>query len=196
MQYRKAVRIGLITAMGFFMQGAVLAEADYPAAYFEPYIIYQAPEITGTEASPVESDGSEEPSTDAALASGEVDPYPAAYLQPVVVYQDKELIAALAKRQKTVRVQASAKVKVVANKPQYSKTTPATSPITDDGGVPISVLILIVALAGGFFWLIHKGKNEVAGEVSTAKTGEVADNEEDRDSDNSTAQAEDDINPN
>ncbi|MGH8474822.1 MAG: hypothetical protein ACRER2_03475, partial [Methylococcales bacterium] len=136
MQYFRAIRIGLYVTVGCVVQGPVLAESKYPAAYFEPYIVYQAPEIAAQRAQ------DSQPSHDASNAVAEAqpeasDPYPAAYFEPLIVYQDANLIAAV-----TVQSAAQSKPapggKTAGAKRDKSPAAAMGTPIPakDRGGVP------------------------------------------------------------
>jgi len=95
MKTKKLIFTLLFLAAGVFLSGQALADDQYPAAYFEPYIVYQAPEIAGGTAGGNKNDSLEESSEGGVSVPEERDPYPAAYFQPVIVYQSEELIAAL-----------------------------------------------------------------------------------------------------
>jgi hypothetical protein len=154
MQYFRTIKIGLVFIIGFFIQGPVLAESDYPAAYFKPYIVYQAPEIAGkTSAESASEEAAAEPASEAPEA--EEEPYPAAYYEPVIVFQDKDAIAGQAAQA------AAAPAKKAGNGPGEAKSAPAkpaAPPITDDGGFPVVVLVLIAAIFGGLYWVIRKSQ--------------------------------------
>lgn len=171
-----ALRVALFFGTALGVQAPVLAEADYPAAYFEPYIVYQAPEIAEN-ASAGESSAAEESASEPAEES----PYPAAYYEPVIVYQDQELIAAGEKRKAAESKPAPAPAK---------KAKPAPAPVvTDDGGFPMTVLFLLVAVIGAVYWAMTKNTGaaaeeeeaeasedeEAMDEESVAETGEGED---------------------
>jgi hypothetical protein len=96
MKTKKSILTLLFLAAGVSLSGQVLADDQYPAAYFEPYIVYQAPEIAGGTVGGNKNDSLGEASEGGVSVPEERDPYPAAYFQPVIVYQSEELIAALA----------------------------------------------------------------------------------------------------
>lgn len=175
MRYVKTMRICLVMAMSFVFQGSVWAESDYPAAYFEPVIVFQAPEIAAAAATVVESDTSGESVDNTVAETVAVDPYPAAYFQPEIVFQDKEWIAAHAKKQKAAGAPTSSKVRGSGTPQKKSSANPQSAPITDDGGFPPSVLFLIVALAAGFFWFTNKNKNTTIEEMVNIERSDVED---------------------
>ncbi|MGH8555910.1 MAG: hypothetical protein ACRESZ_00325 [Methylococcales bacterium] len=164
MQYFSTIRMGLYFAIGFAFQGPVLAENKYPAAYFEPYIVYRAPEIAGQP--PADSQNNAAAQT-AAEPEAE-DPYPAAYFQPVILYQDKELIAARTEQPAAEPEPAPGeKPAASAKKGKSPAATPA--PASERGGVPVGALFLLVALAGGLYWVIFK-KKDASEQVALAET--------------------------
>ncbi len=167
MQYPNAIRFGLFFAVAVIFQGPVQAENEYPAAYFEPYIIYQAPEVAGNASAESESSPSGAAPAEAPSEPQEVNPYPAAYFEPVIVYQDKDLIAAQAKQQ------AAKPEPAPAGKPEASSETrnpapaeAASPPVSEKGGFPIGVLLLIAALAGGLYWMIYRKQDGAPAETS------------------------------
>ena len=156
-----AVRVAIFLTTAFIVQTSVLAETEYPAAYFEPYIVYQAPEVVGN--APAESEAG-------ASEQAEENPYPAAYYQPVIVFQDKELIAAKEK-------QKAAKPKPApAQKAKPSPAVSAPPPVTDEGGFPMTVLVLLIAVIGALYWVMTKDKG--AGAEAEPVDAESSENEE------------------
>jgi hypothetical protein len=95
MKTKKSILTLLFLTAGVSLSGGVLADDQYPAAYFEPYIVYQAPEIVGGIAGGTKNDSLGKTSEGGVSVSEVEDPYPAAYFQPVIVYQSEEVIAAL-----------------------------------------------------------------------------------------------------
>ena len=166
MNHFSVARIVLILTSLLLGFGTVQA-AEYPAAYFQPYIVYQAPEIA-EQAAQVEAEsaavaepesvGTPVVAAEETLAEEESsaeDPYPAAYFQPEIVYQDQEQIAALTKQQ----VKNEIVEEVEEKSAQAAAFTPAAPVvITDEGGFPMSVLLLMVAVIGAVSWAILKTK--------------------------------------
>jgi hypothetical protein len=156
MQQFSTVRIALFLTLGFVVQNPVLAEDDYPAAYFKPYIVYQAPEVIATNA-PTEQQ-SAAPETAPAASAAEpkaADRYPAAYYEPVIVFQDKDLIEAQAASQTAAEAAPAPKPAGPAKK---KPSTAAAAPASEKGGVPVGALLLIAGIAGGLYWVINKNK--------------------------------------
>jgi 5,6,7,8-tetrahydromethanopterin hydro-lyase len=131
----------LFVTASLAFQGLALAEGEYPAANFEPYIVYQAPGIAGDTSAGSENDSSQKTSEGGVSVVEEKDPYPAADLQPVIVYQEEEVIAAQ-------KAQPAAAVTV--GKPRPSKVAPAAS-VQEESGVPPAMMIVILALLG---WVV------------------------------------------
>ncbi|MGH8548303.1 MAG: hypothetical protein ACRERU_06840 [Methylococcales bacterium] len=166
MHYPIVIRLGLFFAIAVVFQGPVAAASEYPAAYFEPYIVYQAPEIAGKPPTDTGNNASEE----APSGPTEENPYPAAYFQPVIVYQDPDVIAAQAKQKAALpepvpalKPDASAK----QNNPAPAESAPA--PLSEKGGVPVGILLLIAAVAGGLYWVISRNKSGTAAEAFSAE---------------------------
>lgn len=178
MQNFSVIRIALVLTIGFVWQAPVLAETDYPAAYFKPYIVYQAPEIAGNTPA-----GESNATAEAAATPAAADPYPAAYFQPVIVYQDKDLIAAETASPAAKPAPAPVeKPRTTAKNLQSSPVTPAPAPSGDGGGVPVGVIIGLVALVGGLYWVvfIKKDDNVEASSDQTDVPGEEAPDETDQ----------------
>jgi hypothetical protein len=161
MQYPSAIRFGIFCAIAVVFPGPVLAENEYPAAYFEPYIIYQAPEIAEKAAAATGSSTAETAPAEAASEPAAENPYPAAYFEPVIVYQDKDLISAQEKQSAAEpepapvpKSEASGK----KNNPGPAEAAPV--PASEKGGVPVGMLLLIAGIAGGLYWVISKNKGD------------------------------------
>ncbi|MGR9106447.1 MAG: hypothetical protein ACU843_05895 [Gammaproteobacteria bacterium] len=172
MQPGSLIRFVLYFSITLAVSAPVLAESEYPAAYFQPYIVYQAPEIAGKPESSGASEAAQE-----ATAEVEEDPYPAAYFQPVIVYQDQERIAA----DSVQKAPEPAPVTKRSGPAPAAKPAAAqeTAPITADGGFPSSVLLLLVAVIGGCYWFLMKNKSAtVAEETSSPETGDAGTEEE------------------
>lgn len=157
MQYSSAIRMGLQFAVGFMFAGQALAEGDYPAAYFEPYIVFQAPEVKAEASSSNEAEASTPTAVE--TESEASDPYPAAYFEPKVVYQDEGLLLAVANPPAVKSGAAPAK------KSRKAKTEePASTKIADKdrGGVPGPLAVLLLAGGAGLYWFTFK-KSDTAG---------------------------------
>ena len=115
----------LFLAAGVSLSG--LAFGEYPAANFEPYIVYQAPEIVRSTVAGSENDFAEKASEVSVSVVKEKDPYPAAYFQPVIVYQAEEVIAAQERQPEIENVQAVAAV-------------------TEESGIPPTMMVVILVL--------------------------------------------------
>lgn len=151
------VRIAFIVISSLAILGAVQAEEEYPAAYFKPYIVYQAPEIA--EQAAAESSSTVADVAVAAEAEEQAaDPYPAADFKPEIVYQDQEQIAALDQGSASNESVGSAEPeKAEATPAEAAAFTPAAPVvISDEGGFPSSVLGMIAAVLAGMFWIMQK----------------------------------------
>ena len=144
MKTKKSILTLLFLAAGVSLSGLALAEGAYPAANFEPYIVYQSPEIAGDTAA-----GSEEKtSADSVSVVEEKDPYPAAHFQPVIVYQAEEVIAAQETQPEAERVPVAA---VTVGRSSPSKVTSEAASVMEESGVPPTMMIAILALLG---WVV------------------------------------------
>ncbi len=122
------------------------AEGEYPAAHFEPEVIYQAPEAVSSVESPA-------PTTDA--------DYPAAHFEPKVIYQDPTLI-------ESVRAQP---VPPPAAAPAETERSPAAAPKANAPGGPVSdvsppygVLAFALGIIGLAFWWSTRARTPEIGE--------------------------------
>ena len=117
------------------------AEEAYPAANFEPEVIYQATEAAPSAESPASA-------TDA--------DYPAAHFEPKVIYQDPALIESV--RAQPVQLPPAAV-------PAETERSPATAPKTTAAGGPVSdvtppygMLIFALGIIGLAFWWSSRAK--------------------------------------
>ena len=156
MKTKKSILTLSFLAVGVSLSG--LAFGEYPAANFEPYIVYQAPEIVGATAAGSENDSAEKASEVSVSVVKEKDPYPAAYFQPVIIYQAEEVIAAQEIQPGAKNVPAAA---VTVGKPRPSNGTLAASAMKENGVPPI-VMIVILALLG---WVVLQFRNGEAAVV-------------------------------
>ena len=149
---------GLILLSALGTQAQAVKDSDYPAAYFEPIILYQDPEI-------VSSNAKAEPAAEQlpATESNKDDRYPAAYFEPVIVFQDFDAINKLSayhakpvskNKSTTVRAARSGSARSWDNdKPAASK--PSASP-TDGGSFPFLGLFVVAVLFGYIYWALSK----------------------------------------
>ncbi len=122
------------------------AEEAYPAANFEPEVIYQAPEAVSSAESPA-------PTTEA--------DYPAAHFEPKVIYQDPELI-------ESVRAQPVPPPAAVPDEPERPR---AAAPKTNASGGPVSdvsppygMLVFALGVIGLAFWWSGRARSPKAEE--------------------------------
>ncbi len=122
------------------------AEGKYPAAHFEPEVIYQAAETTPA----------------ATPAGGSA--YPAAYFQPEVVYQDQDLIKAVGPQPAQTPVTARTREPGQAQVSSSRKTAPAGA--VSDVAPPYGMLAFALGIVGLAFWWSSRDQ------ASTAKEGD------------------------
>jgi len=136
----RATVLGLILGWG----QSQAAEEAYPAANFEPEVIYQAPEAVSSAESP-------------ALTT-EAD-YPAAHFEPKVIYQDPELIESV--RAQPVQPPPAAE----SERPRAAapKTNAAGGPVSDVSP-PYGMLIFALGIIGLAFWWSGRAKTPKAEE--------------------------------
>ena len=73
-----------VAVLGLLLSASVLASAAYPAAYFQPKVIYSAEGLAANNTAPAATQPA------ASIPKSEVDPrYPAAYFEPKVIYSSK-----------------------------------------------------------------------------------------------------------
>jgi len=120
------------------------AEGEYPAAHFEPEVIYRAADATPQAEAPAASDAD----------------YPAAHFEPKVIYQDPALI-------ETVQAQP---VQTPAALPAASERPRAAAPKAKASGGPVSdvsppygMLIFALGIIGLAFWWSGRAKTPEAG---------------------------------
>lgn len=162
---------GLLVLALFGFQAQAGGNSDYPAAYFEPIITYQDPELVLSDANAAELqatvDDSQEESESSSAGAGKDDRYPAAYFEPVIVFQDLDAINKMpasnpkpASKAKKVRLSGS-------NKPGVS---------TAGSSFPFLGLLIVAALFGFIYWSVSKEKtsqnSDVAGGVEESDAAE------------------------
>jgi hypothetical protein len=171
MKTKKSILTLLFLAAGVSLSGLTFAEGAYPAANFEPYIVYQAPEIAGDTAAWTENDSSEKTSEGSVSVVEGKDPYPASHFQPVIVYQAEEVIAAQETQPEAESVPVAA---ATADKSSPSKVIPVAASVMEESGVPPTMMIAILALLGWVVLQFRSGgttvvEEELATEEDPAK---------------------------
>lgn len=182
MQITKITRTGLALVLSVGIQPLVNAESDYPAADFEPYIVFQAPEIA-------EAASEKQATPEAEAAPAEASPYPAADFQPFIVFQDEALIAA---QEKSLAAAKKAAQPAEKAKPEVAKESrPAPTTVSTDS-FPVSGFVLMLLLFGVVFWLATRGKNQIISEPVAAPAETATDEDGDSEADEEEASAEED----
>jgi hypothetical protein len=150
MKTKKSILTLLFLAVGVSLSG--LAFGEYPAANFEPYIVYQAPEVVGATAAGSENDSVKEVSEVSFSVVKEKDLYPAAYFQPVIIYQAEEVIAAQEIQPGAENVLAAA---VTVGKPRPSNVMSAALAMEESGVPPIMMIVILALLS----WVVLQFRN-------------------------------------
>ncbi len=158
MHYKKLIQITLVLALNLGFQIHAYADSEYPAAYFEPYIVYQAPEIVAAAAVAAPVGAAVQVSADTqAETNGQ---YPAANFEPYIVFQDLEAIASRSSSQAnsvsvntspisipSVTIESNASVAVVPSKMSAD-------------ALPVSGFGIMLALFAVVYGLSSQAKNE------------------------------------
>lgn len=149
--------IGVVVAL-LMASSQAIAESDYPAANFEPKVVYSNPEYKEGADAPAES--ASKPAT-AAVSAEEADPnYPAANFQPKVVYSDSNYKhQSAAPSAGSSKQSAAAEVSSAAEEVSASDEKPASS--------NTSLIGLLVLAAAGFFVYSKKSGGKAAQGVTS-----------------------------
>ncbi len=159
------IRAGLIILLASTFQASAGTE-EYPGAYFEPKVLYQAPEIKAAPpAEPAQEQSSPPVASNATSQPAEADPnYPGAYFSPKVVYQDPKLIAATTQPAVPAEDSASAE----PNKEMHGSQAASSSTAISDSSPPYGVLLLVVGVLGlVYWWSVQQKKKESADDSSS-----------------------------
>ncbi|HHJ38725.1 MAG: hypothetical protein AXA67_03120 [Methylothermaceae bacteria B42] len=167
MRNQHVIQAGLIILLSNTFQ-AHAGTDEYPGAYFEPEVIYQAPDIK-TEA-PTEST-QEQPSpatasNDTATVTDADPNYPGAYFSPKVIYQDPKLIEATAKAPAMSEEPTAPEGET--NKGIRGSQASSGSTSISDASPPYGVLLLVLGVFGlVYWWSVQQKKAEAEGEPPT-----------------------------
>ncbi len=146
MYYPILLRAGLIA----LTLGSIQAQADerYPAASFEPKVIYQAQEGILD---------SSRPAADTKAAALDAD-YPAAHFTPQVVFQDPELIDAVGPLPQPAARSAQAPAQPVVATPAKKSRIGQTGSISDSAPPYGAVGLAVAVIALAFWWSFRQEK--------------------------------------
>lgn len=129
---------------------SMAAEGEYPAAHFEPEVIYQAETAAAT----------------AVSAATEADPdYPAATFTPQVIYQDPELIEKVGPQvvQETPAAPAVSAAPKASRKPAVQRT-PRPQGTPGDVSPPYTALLIALGVIALAFWWSRREEAPVEAE--------------------------------
>ncbi len=161
MQHLQLKISSLLVLALFGIQVQAGENPDYPAAYFEPIITYQDPELISSNTNAAEPEATvddlqaESDNTEA----GKDDRYPAAYFEPVIVFQDLDAINKMPVSKSKPTPKAK-KIKLSgSNKPGVS---------TSGSSFPFLGLLIVAALFGFIYWSVSKEKTRANSDVTDA----------------------------
>ena len=179
--------IGMMTLSCVAVQVHADGDSDFPAAYFEPVITYQDPELISSPAEEIPLLAQAAPENTTEDHSPEQDNrYPAAYFEPVILFQDSDYIAA----QKAASSSKSKPGKRSASLSNSKKSSASNRPdaagsrvsVSSPGSFPILGLLIVFGLFGYVYWTISREKPteipENSSDVVVDDNGKIAENDD------------------
>ncbi len=171
------LKISTLLVLALFgIQAQAGENSDYPAAYFEPIITYQDPELVSSDVKAAESEATVDDSQaeSDSTESGKDDRYPAAYFEPVIVFQDLDAINKMPVSQPKPASKAKKARSSGSNKPGVS---------TSGSSFPFLGLLIVAGLFGFIYWSISKEKTSENSDVAAdVDEPDVAESDEDGES--------------
>ncbi len=178
--------IGMMMLSCLAVQVHAGGDSDYPAAYFEPVITYQDPELISSVAdeSPAPAQVDSENTTEDS-APEQDNRYPAAYFEPVIVFQDSDYIASeksvpVSKRKSANSATSSSNTKK-SSANDWPDAASSRVSASNSGSFPFLGLLIVFGLFGYVYWAISKEKpseiSENSGDVIVDDSGESVGND-------------------
>lgn len=176
MHYLKAIQNGLLLlTICASTQAFAGGDPDYPGAYFEPKVLYQAPGISAPSANTATEGQSTNGSTAGKMETTQPtdsNAYPGASFEPQVIYQDPSLQEASS----ATASQPTSGGKAPARKPPaaFSRSRAASSGAVSDSSPPYTLVLIVAAVIGLAFWLPMRQKKsplESKGEAARGGNG-------------------------
>lgn len=137
-----------------------IAESDYPAADYQPKVLYTDPDYKGSAAAPVEKSAAAAKPTPVEVV--EADPnFPATHFQPKVVFSDPNY-----KHDSTAPVAASSSSKATSSASSSSAASSSVAAPASESGSSNTGLFGLIALAAIGFFVYSKNSGAKAGSAS------------------------------